>query len=115
MLWVVTLSLFLPSFTSSWLVCANPSAGQEPSNAAHSKIFFMIGLPRLKFMTPKFDCAGDRLPHYTKGHIHSRAAPLGPSFGVNAAVKRRRSMRAGPSSPRQGHARARGRGPWDSP
>src|SRR5712671_3384487 len=50
MLWVVTFSVFLPSFTSSWVVWANPSAGQEPSNAAHSTIFFMIGPPEIEIL-----------------------------------------------------------------
>src|SRR6266852_4958665 len=70
MLWVVTLSLFLPSFTSSCVVCAHPSAGQELSNAAHSKIFFM---------TSSQDCACDRLLHYIKDPKRSRAPPLGLS------------------------------------
>src|SRR5260221_10190484 len=80
MLWVVTLSLFLPSFTSSCVVCANPSAGQELSNAAHSKIFFM---------TSSRDCACDRLLHYIKDQMRSRVPPLGPRpMEVTAAVKR---------------------------
>src|SRR6266567_3356051 len=50
MLWVVTFSVFLPSFTSSWVVWANPSAGHEPSNAAHSTIFFMMGPPEIEIL-----------------------------------------------------------------
>jgi hypothetical protein len=47
MLCVVTLSVFFPSFTSSAVVCANPSAGKNPSTAADSQIFFTVILPKL--------------------------------------------------------------------
>src|SRR6476659_7505929 len=45
MLWVVTFSVFLPSFTSSSVVWANPSAAQKPSRVPPSQMFFMIDLP----------------------------------------------------------------------
>src|ERR1700730_16633249 len=45
MLWVVTFSVFLPSFTSSSVVWANPGAAQNPRSATHSQKFFMIVLP----------------------------------------------------------------------
>ena len=32
---------------------ANPSAAQKPNSVAHRQLFFMIGLPWFKFMTPK--------------------------------------------------------------
>ena len=53
MLWVVTFSVFLPSLTSSAVVWAIPSAAHKPSSVAPNQIFFMIGLPQLKFIMRK--------------------------------------------------------------
>src|SRR5712691_27400 len=70
MLWVVTFSVFLPSLTSSSVVWANPSAAQKPSSVAHRQLFFMIGLPWFKFMTPKSCCARDQFMAYTREIQH---------------------------------------------
>src|SRR6266481_6972281 len=53
MLWVVTFSVILPSLTSSAVVWAKPSAGQNRSSAAHTQIAFMIGLLWLQFKMPQ--------------------------------------------------------------
>src|SRR5882672_5973831 len=79
MLWVVTLSLFLPSFTSSWVVCAHPSAGQELSNAAHSKIFFMTVLPRL--------CLRSFVPLYQRPNAQSRATARSMAHGGSPGLR----------------------------
>src|SRR4051812_28600938 len=42
MLWVVTFSAFLPSFTSSSLVCATPAPGRAARARAISQTFFML-------------------------------------------------------------------------
>src|SRR5881396_4324257 len=47
MLWVVTFSVFLPSLTSSSVVCVHPGAAQKTSEITPSQIRFMIGLPLL--------------------------------------------------------------------
>src|SRR2546422_3544647 len=44
MLWVVTLSVFLPLLISSSVVWVNPSPGHKPSKVASNQIFFMITL-----------------------------------------------------------------------
>src|SRR6266853_5736928 len=67
MLCVVTFSAFLPSFTSSSVVWANPSAAQKPTSVAYSQMFFMIGLPWLKFMTFKTSGVDHRIaPAYQR-------------------------------------------------
>src|SRR5215471_1743827 len=47
MLWLSTLSVFLPSLTSSSIVWARPHAGHAPNSVASSNIFFMNILPCL--------------------------------------------------------------------
>src|SRR5271169_6702171 len=89
MLWVVTLSVFLPSFTSSSVVCAHPSEGQNASSVAHSQIFFMIGLPWSK---PEFSygpLSGESyaLPPLDTKNLETEQALKGPrEFGVQDSM-----------------------------
>src|SRR5277367_6388056 len=54
MLWLSTLSVFLPSLTSSSIVWARPSVGHMPSTLASNQTFFMSVLPLLdRHFSPK--------------------------------------------------------------
>src|SRR5579862_4464827 len=68
MLWVVTFSVFLPSFTSSSVVCVNPNAAPKTSKAAHSQSVFisasrpprkLASLRRYFYLLPFFDEQGN--------------------------------------------------------
>src|SRR5579863_3629656 len=76
MLWVVTFSMFLPSFTSSSVVCANPSAAPKPSSIPHSQIFFMIASTWLKFNSFSHRHAPAQLFEEIQQHSHVNRAFL---------------------------------------
>src|SRR5579863_5397187 len=76
MLWVVTFSMFLPSFTSSSVVCANPSAAPKPSSIPHSQIFFMIASTWLKFNSFSHRHAPAQLVEEVQQHRHGNRAFL---------------------------------------
>src|SRR5580700_5846757 len=77
MLWVVTFSVFLPSLTSSSVVCANPSTGQKAIRVANSQIFTMNGLPWLQ---PEFSIctAVTRILRFSRPRHKEFATEAGP-------------------------------------